>query len=416
MGASRLRWISLALAALANAAAYYNYDAIAPVAHLLRDQRGLDDASIGLLNAVYSLPNIPLSLVGGVLIDRIGAGRAIVLAAALCCAGAILTALGQPFAAMVGGRLVFGVGSETLYIAVLVGIARWFGTGPAALATALFFSCARLGSWAADTSPHWAAGVYGSGWQAPLWLGASLTALGLVAALLCARIDAAMPATPAAHGERFSFSDMRGFDPAFWFILWINVLFASVFFPFRSTFSIAYFQDARGLTLAQAGIANGWVFVAAIVATPLVGALADRHGRRATLLLLGAALLPVAFALLTLHLGGLIAVTLLMGTSFSVIPAVIWPATAMLVEPRRLGTAYGLVNLLQSLGLALSNLAAGLLNDHFHAGPAHPAGYDAMLGWFAGLSLVTLGFALLLWWRERSPAAHGLERAFQDIS
>ena len=59
------------------------------------------------------------------------------------------------------------------------------------------------------------------------------------------------------------------------------MLFASVFFPFRSTFAIAYFQDAKGLSLAQAGQVNSWVFFAAIFATPVFGWLADRFGRRA---------------------------------------------------------------------------------------------------------------------------------------
>ena len=61
---------------MAIAGNYYAFDSIAPVADLLRTQRGFSQSQIGLLNAVYGLPNIPLSLVGGMLIDRIGAARA----------------------------------------------------------------------------------------------------------------------------------------------------------------------------------------------------------------------------------------------------------------------------------------------------------------------------------------------------
>ncbi len=388
------RWALLALAALANMAAYYSYDAIAPIAGMLH-AGGMSQAQIGLLNAVYSLPNIPLALLGGVLIDRIGAARAAVMAACLCLAGAVLTAIGMPYAVMVGGRLVFGIGSETLYIALLCAIAGWFRSG--ALATALFFSLARVGSYLADTSPHWAGAVYARGWHAPLWLAAGLAGGGFVAALAMERLDPG----GAAPGERVAWHNLTGLGRAFWSILWLNVLFASVFFPFRSTFSIAYFQDARGLSLAQAGIANSWVFFAAILATPLFGWVADRWGHRGALLWIGAALMPVTFVLLGTAASPLWVTTALMGISFSVIPAVIWPATALLVPRERLGSAFGLINMLQSLGLAVSNLCAGWLNDVFAAGPGNPAGYHAMFAWFIALALVALGAASALWRSQR---------------
>jgi len=395
------RWLLLGLAALANMAAYYSYDAIAPIAEMLH-ARGLTNADIGLLNAVYSLPNIPLALLGGVLIDRIGAGRAAALASGLCLICAVLTAIGQPFALMVTGRLVFGIGSETLYIALLCAIAGWFAGGGGALATALFFSLARVGSYLADTSPDWAASVYARGWHAPLWLAAGLCGAGFSAALVCMRFDQGRRET----AERMNWRDIAAFPRAFWHILWLNVLFASVFFPFRSTFSIQYFQDARGLTLAQAGVTNSWVFFAAILATPLFGLIADRWGHRAALLLAGATLMPVTFVLLGTAASPLWVTTVMMGVSFSVIPAVIWPTTAMLIPPQRLGTAFGLINLLRSLGLAGSNLVAGTLNDRFSAGPQHPAGYAAMFVWFTALATIAL-IAAAAFWRSQNPPRHG---------
>jgi MFS family permease len=104
-----------------------------------------------------------------------------------------------------------------------------------------------------------------------------------------------------------------------------------------------------------------------------------------------------------------------MGISFSVVPAVIWPSTAMLVEPRRLGTALGLINLLQNLLLAASNITAGWLADRAHAGPAHPSGYDAMLWYFGLVSLVALVSIALLWRRESGPCGHGLEKSRQPV-
>jgi MFS family permease len=411
--AAPLRWWILGLFSIAIAGNYYEYDAIAPVADFLRTQRGFTQSQIGLLNAVFSLPNIVLALVGGLLIDRYGSARVALWTAALCFVGAVLTAVGSPYGVMVLGRLIFGVAEEALFIALLAGIAQWFWRGGTALAMSLFFSLARVGSYAADTSPGWGKALYERGWQLPLWMGAAITAISLLAAITYFLIDRRV--RPASHApvatarERLAWSDIWSFDRSFWYILGLNVLFASVFFPFRSTFAIVYFQDAKGLSLQQAGLANSWVFFAAIFATPVFGFIADRFGRRAMLLTLGTVLMPLTFLVLGATHWSLWISTALMGISFSMVPAIIWPATAMLVEPRRLGTAFGLINVLQNLGLAVMNLAAGSLNDAAGAGPQNPAGYQDMLWLFGGIGFLAFVSVALLWHRESGPHAHGLE-------
>jgi MFS family permease len=416
-GSGAGRWCVLALLSLAIAGGYYEYDAMAPIADFLRADRGFTQAQIGMLNAIFSLPNIFLALLGGVLIDRYGPARVATWTAALCLVGAALTAIGSPYAVMVAGRLIFGVALEALFIALLAAVAQWFATGGTALAMALFFSFARIGSYAADTSPGWARAFYAHGWQRPLWLAAGCMAASFAATLVYrmfdrrARASGRLPATSAS--ERITWSDLVSFDLSYWYILGLNVLFAAVFFPFRSTFAIEYFQDAKGLTLQQAGLANSWVFFAAIFATPLFGFLADRFGKRSLMMMIATLLMPLVFLILGTTDWSLWISTALMGISFSVVPAVIWPSTAMLVEPRRLGTALGVVNLLQNFFLAASNLVAGWLADREHAGPAHPSGYDAMLWYFGIVSLVAFVSIALLWRRESGPRGHGLERSGQ---
>jgi len=408
----RTKWLVLALLSLAIAGNYYAFDALAPVAGLLRSERGFSQSQIGLMNAVIGLPNIPLSLVAGVLIDRAGASRVALGTAAFCCVGAILTAIGEPFGLMVFGRFLFGIGEETLLIALLAGVAQWFEAAGAAFAMSLLFSLARVGSYMADISPRWAAGLYAGGWRPPLWLAAGLTGISLLAAIGYWSIDARKrPSRAERPGGWRGPRDIGGFDRSFWYILALNVLFASVFFPFRSTFAIEFFEDAKGLSLADAGLLNSWVFFTAIFATPVFGLVADRFGHRAMMLTAGAGLMALNFAALGATDWSLWISTAMMGLSFSVVPAVIWPATAMLVAPARLGTAYGVINVLQSAGMAICNLAAGWLIDAHHAGPKNPGGYQPMLWLF--FSLATLGFVAtaLLWARESGPHGHGLNFA-----
>jgi predicted MFS family arabinose efflux permease len=129
------------------------------------------------------------------------------------------------------------------------------------------------------------------------------------------------------------------------------------------------------------------------------------------MLTLGTLLLPLTFAVLGLtNLNPWIS-TVLMGVSWSLVPAVIWPATTLLVEPRRLGTALGIIIMLQNVGLWSSNRCAGWLADQAGAGQTNPQGYTTMLWFFGLLSLTALSSVILLWWRESGPKGHGLELA-----
>ncbi|MGC2031705.1 MAG: MFS transporter [Steroidobacteraceae bacterium] len=413
-GESPLRWWMLALAAIAVSSSYYEDDVIGPIADLLQRQRGFGQSQLGMLNGVISIPNVALALINGLLIDRYGPARVAFWSAAIGVLGAALTAVGSPYELMVAGRFIFGVSEGAIFIALIAGLAQWFSRSGIALATALYLSLARTGSYAVDTSTAWAHSLYDRGWQAPLWLGTGITLAGLIAALIFYWLDRRhRPGLHAAGGvvERINWAQVLKFDRSYWYILALHVLYAAVFFPFRTTYAIEYFQHAKGLSLAQAGVANSWVFFAAIFATPFFGLLADRFGHRALMLIFGTLLLPVTFVVLGLTSLSLWVSTVMMGISFSLVPAVIWPATTLIVEPRRLGTALGLITLIQALGMAASNLAAGWLADQAGAGAQNPGGYAVMLWFFFLLGLVALSSAVLLWRRETGPEGHGLEDA-----
>jgi MFS family permease len=413
-----LRWWILALAAIAVSSSYYEDDVIGPIADLLHRQRGFSQSQLGMLNGVISIPNAALALISGVFIDRYGASRVAFWLAAIGVLGAALTAIGDPYELMVAGRFIFGISEGPIFIALLAGLAQWFPRDGIALATAVYLSLARVGSYAVDTSTAWAQPLYERGWQPPLWLGTLLTAVGLIAATVFYWLDRRYrPKFPSAFSaEQVKWRDLKwrellNFDLSYWYILALHVLYAAVFFPFRTTYAIEYFQHVKGLTLQQAGVTNSWVFFAAIFATPFFGLLADRFGHRALMLTFGTLLLPLTFIVLELTDLSLWASTVMMGISWSLVPAVIWPATTLIVEPRRLGTALGLITLIQALAMAASNLAAGRLADMAGAGSQNPAGYSPMMGFFFLLSLTALLSAVLLWRREAGPRGHGLEAA-----
>ena len=408
-----IRWAVLFFLSVAMFGNYYVYDSIAPLADILQTQLGFSSTQVGALNGIYHFPNIAMVLIGGILVDRIGTRTATFVFTLLCLVGAVLTASSGTFVWMAAGRLVFGLGAESMIVAVTTALGQWFKGKQLGFAFGLNLSLARAGSYAADLSPAWAEDAYAAGWREPLLIAVAFAIVALVGAAVfwilergaATRYEIGLP--PPA--DRIIWKDVWQFNPSYWYIVGLCVTFYSVIFPFRSTFAIEYFQNGHGLALADASRMNSYVFLAAIFATPAFGLLVDRTGRRSFYMAFGSLLLMTTFPILLYTNWSLWVSTVLIGIAFSLVPAVLWPSVAYLVEERRLGTAYGVMTMLQNVGLTVANVAAGALNDFGGAGAANPGGYRWMLWMFTILSLSGLVFSELLRRRETGPGGHGLE-------
>jgi MFS family permease len=252
-----VRWAVLILVSVALFGNYYAYDCIGPLADHLQRLLGYTDTQLGTLNAIYSFPNVVMVLVGGLIVDRIGTRLAALVFAAVCLLGAVVTALSPSFPVMALGRLLFGLGAESMIVAITVALGQWFVGRQLGFAFGVNLSIARAGSWAADLSPGWAKPLYDRGWQPPLLLAALLAAASLAALAgywwLERRAGQRYDLGVAPPPDRIVWRDLLTFDRSYWWVVGLCVTFYSVVLPFRSTFSIKYFQHAHGLSLEAAG-------------------------------------------------------------------------------------------------------------------------------------------------------------------
>ena len=405
------RWLVLAFVSLGMFANYYVFDAMNPVGPLLESQLGFSQAQIGLLDSAYNVAALLVLLLGGVLIDRAGTKRAVLLFGAVAAAGGLLIALSPRFPGMMAGRFLLGLGSEPLIVAVTTVLARWFKGKELSFAMAMNLTIARLGSVAADNSRSWAAGLFNS-WQPPLLLAASIGGLcivsGVIYALLERNAERRWSLGSGGGADKLVLSDLVKFGRGYWWVVGLCVTFYSAVFPFRR-FANIFFTDARGVSPETAGFLNGLLPLTAMVATPLFGLLADRIGKRALLMAVGSVLLLPVFLLLAytrLPIGVPVA---MMGIAFSLIPAVMWPSVAYLVEESKLGTAYALMTLCQQVGWAVVSWAIGGLNDLFHASAQNAGGYAPGMWLFSTLGFFGLFFSWRLHRSETGPEGRGLE-------
>jgi MFS family permease len=405
------RWAILVVLSFAMFGNYYPYDAVAPVADLLSSQLGFTDEQIGTLYSVYSVAAVLVLLAGGYIIDRYGTKKSLVAFGAICLIAAVVTALSPDIRVMLAGRFLLGVGAEPLIVAVTTALAKWFKGKELSFAFGLNLTIARLGSVAADNSPSWARQLY-TNWQEPLLLAAGIASLCVVGAIVNWILENKAERSYRVGGqeatEKLVLRDLYQFDRAYWYIVGLCVVFYSAIFPFRA-FAIKYFIEAHGTSREYAGFLNSILPLSAMVATPLFGFVTDRIGRRALLMVFGSLLLVPAFLIMGYTPLSLFVPIAMLGVSFSLIPAVMWPSVAYIVDQKRLGSAYSLMTFCQQIGVAAVPWLIGRANDAFGAGPTHAEGYNAMIWILTALASVGLLFAFLLWRTEHGPKAHGLE-------
>jgi MFS family permease len=405
------RWIVLVVISLAMFGNYYVYDAISPIADLLKEQLGFSDKNIGLLNAIYSFPNIVMVLIGGIIIDRIGVKKATLLFGVLCFVGAVVTAVSGTLAAMATGRLIFGLGAESLIVSVTTAIAKWFKGKELSFAFGVNLTIARLGSFLALNSPTWARPAF-ENWQWPLLISVAFGTFCIIGPMIYwlmeNRAEKAYHLGEAEETEKMVFSDLFRFPRSYVYVVLLCVTFYSAIFPFQ-TFAVKFFIEAHGTTREFGGFLSSMITLFAMIFTPIFGYMVDRVGKRALFMMWGSLLLVPVYLMMAYTSVDLLIPMAMMGIAFSLVPAVMWPAVAYLVDESRLGTAYGLMTMIQNIGLFGFNLLIGWANDYSGASVGNPGGYALGMWIFSILGFLGFFFAWLLRRRETGPDAHGLE-------
>jgi MFS family permease len=375
-------------------------------------------------------------LIGGYVVDRIGARKALFIFGTLCFVGSIVTVLAGKLPVMAAGRLIFGLGAESLIVAVTTAVAKWFRGKELSFAFGINLMISRAGSLLAQQSPSWAGFAYNY-WRNPLLISVGFGALCVVGAIIYWALEVyaekKYQVGPAGATDKVVFRDIKTFGLSYWYIVLLCITFYSAIFPFE-TFAYKFFMDAHHVSREAGGDLVGMLTLFTMFGTPLFGLFVDKLGKRALLMMLGSLLLiPVYllmahvrsasyitvylpssadghFALVAHHLPPILLITMaMMGIAFSLIPAVMWPSVAYLVDQSKLGTAYGLMTMIQNMGLAGFNLMVGWANDYSHAGADNPPGYNLGMWIFSTLGFLGLTFAFLLRRRELGPHGHGLE-------
>ncbi|MFO8054977.1 MAG: MFS transporter [Bacteroidales bacterium] len=384
------RWSVLLLVSFTMATNYYFYDALAPLADLIRLNLGFTTADYGLFISAYSVPNVFLAMavIGGIILDRIGiriTGFTFVLlmgiGGAVTAYGAsdmflsggfgyslmdsFLTSYSPALKMMYLGFFIFGLGAETSIVVLSKVVVKWFKGKELALALGLNLGIGRLGAALALTlSPR----LVHPEWTTAVWFGVLLLWIGLLAFIIYMFVDRKLDKQADIKikdpEDEFHFRDLIDLvtNRSVIFITLLCVTFYSAVFPFIK-FAPDLLMNKFSMARQMAGDVTSYLMYGTILLTPLFGWIADNKGKSATLMYLGSGLLIIAHLMFALTYVEPRIPIVLLGIAFSLVPAAMWPAVAKIVKESKLGTAYGFMFTIQNVGLWAFPMIIGTVVD-----------------------------------------------------
>jgi nitrate/nitrite transporter NarK len=321
--------------------------------------------------------------------------------------------------------MIFGCGVEMAGVTVSKGIVKWFNGKELALAMGLEMAIARLGVFAVFRMSPWLAEKYT--FTTPVTICCILLCIGLLNFIIYFFMDRKLDRQTGEMNEEedpFKVSDIGKLltSKTFLIVAFLCVLYYSAIFPFQK-FATNMLENRLDISSADAAGIFSWFPIGAMVLTPLLGWYLDHKGKGASMLMLGAILMTAChliFALFPLSSDtkwvAYIAIIVL-GISFSLVPAALWPSVPKLVENRYLGSSYSVIFWIQNIGLMLFPVIIGKalvwanpgVAEAIREGQAVSYSYTVPMLIFACLGV--LAFILGVWLKaEDRKKGYGLEQ------
>jgi len=372
------RYFALFFMCFLSFGSYFCYDNPAALQDHLRQDLVLTSTQFMSFYSWYSWPNVVLSLFGGFLMDRLfGIRLGAVIFASFVFAGQLVFATGaylNLFWLMDAGRFVFGMGGENLQVAQNAYAVGWFKGKELNMVFGLQLSMARIGS---TVNMNIMGPVYdlvkkkfdGPSYQL-MGIVLFLAAFSCVVSLLCSlymgyldkRKQEALHTEALETGEKVSLWDVKDFPLSLWLICAICVFYYAAVFPFIGI-GLVFFEQKFGLSPSSANAVNGLVYIISAAASPIMGFLVDRTGKNLFWVMLGVLSTIFCHAMLAFSFINPYVSMSIMGVTYSILASSLWPMVSIVIPDHQLGTAYGLMQSIQNLGLAVISIAAGSIVD-----------------------------------------------------
>lgn len=396
------RIIGLALMCLLGFGSYFCFDNPGALQDNFRTDLNMSTSKFVLLYSIYSWPNVILCFIGGFLLDSVfGIRLGTIIYMGLTLIGQIIFATGamiNAFWLMMLGRFVFGIGAESLAVAQNSYAVLWFKGKELNMVFGLQLSFARVGSTVNFLVMEPIYNYVSQYYNGPQCIGIVLfiAAYTCVGSMICAvilglmdkRAERLLRRGEGQEAEPVSLMDVKDFKPIFWLIALICIAYYVTIFPFIALGKV-FFERKYEYEPSSANTVNSLVYSISAIASPIMGYMVDKTGKNVTWVFISILLTMVAHGLLAFTYADPYVCMILMGLAYSMLASSLWPLIALVTPEYQLGTAYGIAQAVQNLGLAIVAILAGLIVDH--------GGYFMLEMFFLGWLWISLITAAAIW-------------------
>ena len=395
------RWSVLILVALMMFFAYMFVDVMSPLKSLVEGSLGWDSGVFGTYAASEYILNVcGFLIIAGVILDKLGVRFSGILSAGLMVLGAAIKFVGvsdwfqtTQFAQWLGswrvempasakmaslGFMIFGCGCEMEGTNVSKILAKWFKGKEMALAMGLEMALARVGVFAIFSISPILASKMGSV-AGPVGFCTCLLLIGfinfIVFSVMDRKFDAQLVEAGLATAEKspedeFHVSDLKAIftSKMFWIVSLLCVLYYSAIFPFQR-YATNFLEETLAIDAASAARLFSCFPILAMCMTPLLGIYLDRKGKGASMLMIGSIIMIVCHLSFAFLLPAFpqkwfaLLLIVVLGLSFSLVPAALWPSVPKIIDEKILGSAYCLIFWVQNIGLCLVPMLIGSLRQ-----------------------------------------------------
>lgn len=438
------RWAALILLASAMFFAYIFVDILSPLQEFLQTQRGWDPVAYGHYAGSEPFLNVFVFFLifAGIILDKMGVRFTAVLSGMVMVVGAGINYYavsdffvessmetfftntlnlpqtwwnvtpfyaGMPASAKLSaiGFMIFGCGAEMAGITVSRGIVKWFKGKEMALAMGIEMAIARVGVAVVVVASPALAAIKPISVSRPVAFELVLLCIGLICFIVYGFMDKKLDAQGVEEekDDPFKVSDISKILSlkVFWLVALLCVLYYSAIFPFQK-YAINMLQCNLHFSAADAGLVFFVFPLGAAAVTPVLGNYLDHKGKGASMLILGAILMIVChlvFAFVvpaTQSVVITLTAVIVLGISFSLVPAALWPSVPKLIDEKLIGSAYALIFWIQNIGLYAFPMIIGSVLSASNPGITDPLQYNYTIPMcvFASLGVMALflGFAL----------------------
>lgn len=436
-----MRWAALILVSLTMFFAYMFVDILSPIKTMVETELDWSSTVFGTYGGSEFFINVFFFFLifAGIILDKMGVRFTFLLSGSLMVIGALikLYALSPAFNAggfgydflnsfwtamppsaklACVGFAIFGCGTEMGGVTVSRSIVKWFEGREMALAMGIEMAVARLGVFAVFWVSPMLAEHFGTV-RASVLVGTCLLIVALLLYVvyffmdrkLDQQLEAANAAVAQEEEEPFKFKDLGHVfgNSMFWIVAILCVLYYSAIFPFQK-FATEMLVSNVGFEPSVASKIFSLFPVGAMVITPILGFYLDARGKGATMLMIGAILMIIchgtfAFFPFSSVAPGLattiaIAAIVVLGISFSLVPAALWPSVPKIIPAKVLGSAYSAIFWIQNIGLMSVPMIIGAILDanNQNVAPGEPKNYFQAMLVFTAFGVVALVTAIIL--------------------